>query len=282
MGTDKRARQKANRQARLAERQAETTKVTRERSMRRIVTVVGVVIAIIALFWVIGALRGGDETANTVSFTPTPGPTTEAEAAPEVTLLSAVPDDFVPWAGDGVLAEVEPAARNGVYSEPPPMTLDPTKKYAAVLNTSVGPIRLELFEDLAPVTVNNFVSLARDGYYDGTVFHRVLPGFMAQAGDPTGSGSGSPGYSFADEFSPDLTFVKRGQLAMANGGANTNGSQFFITFEATEFLDGLHTIFGEVVGDDTVLDEIVLVDPENPVADQKPLTVINSVTIVES
>ncbi|MDX9991894.1 MAG: peptidylprolyl isomerase [Anaerolineales bacterium] len=124
-----------------------------------------------------------------------------------------------------------------------------------------GQFVIELYPEKAPITVNSFVFLARAGFYDGTTFHRVLPGFMAQGGDPTGTGGGGPGYEFVNEDS-DLTFDKAGVLAMANAGRDTNGSQFFITFGPQEFLNGGYTIFGQVVdGLDTVLN-IRLRDPQ--------------------
>jgi len=124
---------------------------------------------------------------------------------------------------------------------------------------------VQLFDDQAPKTVNNFVFLAQNGFYNGTTFHRVLDGFMAQGGDPTGTGMGGPGYQFEDEFSPDLTFDRPGLLAMANSGPNTNGSQFFITYDATPHLNGLHTIFGEVIEGMDVVNNITRRDPEqNP------------------
>lgn len=134
-----------------------------------------------------------------------------------------------------------------VYDAPPTISIAITKKYTATIELEKGgEIVIELFADKAPVTVNNFVFLAREGFYDGTTFHRVLDGFMAQGGDPTGTGAGGPGYSFEDEFS-DLSFDQAGLLAMANSGPNTNGSQFFITFAPTPHLNGLHTIFGQVI-----------------------------------
>ena len=116
------------------------------------------------------------------------------------------------------------------YNAPPPMVIDPTKRYTATISTDLGDIVIELFADKAPHTVNNFVFLARDGYYDGVTFHRVIKGFMAQGGDPTGTGSGGPGYRFADEFHPALKHDGPGILSMANAGPGTNGSQFFITY----------------------------------------------------
>jgi cyclophilin family peptidyl-prolyl cis-trans isomerase len=125
----------------------------------------------------------------------------------------------------------------------------------ATLQTNQGAIELELYPDDAPKTVDNFVKLARDGFYDGVIFHRVIPDFMIQGGDPTGTGSGGPGYSFEDEFNEHK--VERGALAMANAGPNTNGSQFFIvTTEAAPWLDGKHTVFGQVTSGMDVADKI--------------------------
>jgi peptidyl-prolyl cis-trans isomerase B (cyclophilin B) len=126
------------------------------------------------------------------------------------------------------------------------MTIDPSKKYAATLETSSGTIVVDLFAKDAPNTVNNFVFLAREGFYDGTVFHRVIADFMIQGGDPTGSGRGGPGYRFEDETKNNPNKHKVGSLSMANAGPNTNGSQFFITHVETGWLDGKHTVFGEV------------------------------------
>jgi cyclophilin family peptidyl-prolyl cis-trans isomerase len=126
---------------------------------------------------------------------------------------------------------------------------------AATLHTNHGPIEVELFPDDAPQTVENFVRLAGDGFYDGVIFHRVIPDFMIQGGDPTGTGRGGPGYTFDDEPSPHP--VVRGALAMANAGPNTNGSQFFIvTADACPWLDGKHTVFGRVTGGIEVVDTI--------------------------
>src|SRR5438445_5012844 len=133
------------------------------------------------------------------------------------------------------------------YSSPPAMAIDPNKKYTATLETSKGPIVCDLFAKDAPKTVNNFVFLARDGFYDGTVFHRVIADFMIQGGDPTASGRGGPGYRFEDEVDADKNPHKfqAGTLAMANSGPNTNGSQFFITDKETPWLQGKHTVFGQ-------------------------------------
>ena len=129
----------------------------------------------------------------------------------------------------------------------------------AIIRTNHGPIHLELYPDEAPKTVSNFVKLANDGFYDRVIFHRVIPDFMIQGGDPTGTGSGGPGYTFEDEFNDHK--VERGALAMANAGPNTNGSQFFIvTSESAPWLDGKHTVFGNVVSGQDVVDRISTVE----------------------
>ncbi|HHB90904.1 MAG TPA: peptidylprolyl isomerase [Anaerolineae bacterium] len=139
------------------------------------------------------------------------------------------------------------------YTSPPSMQIDPAKTYFATIKTNKGDMRLKLHADKAPMTVNNFVFLAREGFYDGVTFHRVIKDFMIQGGDPTGTGRGGPGYRFPDEIHPDLRHDGPGVLSMANAGPNTNGSQFFITHVATPWLDGKHTVFGQLVeGFDTL------------------------------
>ena len=139
------------------------------------------------------------------------------------------------------------------YARPPEMAIDETKRYTATIDTSAGAMTAELFTADAPRTVNNFVFLARDGFYDGAIFHRVIPGFMIQGGDPTGTGRGGPGYRFDDETVSRP--YKRGTLAMANAGPNTNGSQFFV-MHADYGLPPNYTIFGELTGGEDVLDRI--------------------------
>ena len=153
-------------------------------------------------------------------------------------------------------------------------------KPKAVIETSKGRIVVELYPDQAPKTVANFVKLAKQGFYNGIIFHRVIPGFMIQTGDPTGTGRGGPGYTFADEFSPSLRHDSPGTLSMANAGPNTNGSQFFITLAATPWLDGKHTIFGRVIEGQSVVEQIGAA-PRN--AQDRPLTDIKmtQVTIEE-
>lgn len=150
------------------------------------------------------------------------------------------------------------------WSQPPEMTIDPTKTYQAVLHTDKGEIKIALFADKTPLTVNNFVFLATAGYYDGVIFHRVIKDFMAQTGDPTGTGRGGPGYTFADEFHKDLKHDKPGIVSMANAGPKTNGSQFFITHVPTPWLDGKHSVFGEIVDGIDVLFSIPERDPIKP------------------
>lgn len=142
------------------------------------------------------------------------------------------------------------------YSSPPAMQLDPSKSYTATIQTNRGDIVIDLYADKVPNTVNNFVALARDGYYDGVSFHRVIADFMVQGGDPTGSGRGGPGYQFNDEFHPELVHDGPGVLSMANAGPNTNGSQFFITHVATNWLDNKHSVFGRVRSGQDVVDAI--------------------------
>ena len=140
------------------------------------------------------------------------------------------------------------------YSAPPPMTVDTEKTYTATIETDKGDITIDLFVKDAPKTVNNFVFLAREGFYDGVTFHRVIAGFMAQAGDPTGTGTGGPGYKFEDEFSNRAHST--GALSMANAGPNTNGSQFFITYSPQPHLDNRHSVFGKMTSDMSILESI--------------------------
>ncbi len=140
------------------------------------------------------------------------------------------------------------------YSAPPPMMIDTGKQYTATIETEKGKLVLELFAKDVPVTVNNFVFLAREGFYDGTTFHRVIPDFMVQGGDPTGTGSGGPGYRFADEFTSHTHVT--GALSMANAGPGTNGSQFFITYAPQHSLNGKHSVFGQLTKGMDVLKKI--------------------------
>ncbi len=200
-------------------------------------------------------------TAAAASPAETPIPT---EAAVEEVAAPAEQLARPETVAEGAASAMEPQARADMYTAPPTMTIDSGKFYYATFKTGRGDIKAQLFADSAPITVNNFVFLAREGYYNDTSFHRVLDGFMAQAGDPTGTGMGGPGYQFADEIVSSVTFDRPGLLAMANAGPGTNGSQFFITFAPTDWLNGLHTIFGEVIEGQEVLAQITRVDPSNP------------------
>lgn len=144
------------------------------------------------------------------------------------------------------------------YSSYPDMVIDPAKKYVAHIDTNKGTIKINLFAERAPKTVNNFVFLAQEKFYDGVTFHRVIDDFMVQGGDPTGTGRGGPGYNWPDEASALQIPHEKGSLSMANAGRNTNGSQFFITHIVTDWLDGKHAVFGKVVSDEdqAVVDSI--------------------------
>jgi cyclophilin family peptidyl-prolyl cis-trans isomerase len=166
------------------------------------------------------------------------------------------------------------------FPECPEITIDPNKQYTATLHTEVGDVVIALYADVAPFAVNNFIFLAEHDYYDNVTFHRVIPGFMAQGGDPSATGLGGPGYFFSIEVSPDLAFDHAGVVAMANAGPTSNGSQFFITYGSAEHLNGNFTIFGEVLEGMDVVQMFTPRDPDqNPFAD--PGTLVLDVTIEE-
>ena len=162
---------------------------------------------------------------------------------------------------------------------PPSGALDTTKTYTATFKTEKGDIVVELYADRAPRTVENFVNLARAGFYDGTTFHRVIGGFMAQGGDPTGTGTGGPGYQFGDEFHPSLRHDSPGILSMANAGPGTNGSQFFLTYGPTPHLDDRHSVFGRVSSGMDVLQSI---RERAPQRDRDPGDRFDTIEIAES
>ncbi len=204
----------------------------------------GIIVAIVIALIALGPLLSDDS---------------EPEPAAEVVAADVVVAD--PSTESRPLQDVSPTDRADFYATYPDMVIDTDKEYEAIIHTDKGIMRLELFDDDAPLTVNNFVFLAREGFYDGLTFHRVMEDFMAQGGDPTGTGGGGPGYRFADEVDNGLAFDRSGLLAMANAGPGTNGSQFFITFVETPRLNGAHTIFGEVIEGITVLDDITREPP---------------------
>jgi cyclophilin family peptidyl-prolyl cis-trans isomerase len=162
------------------------------------------------------------------------------------------------------------------WNTPPEMEIDRKKSYTAVMETEAGTITIELFARDVPLTVNNFVFLARQGFYDNSTFHRVIPGFMAQGGDPTGTGAGGPGYRFRQEITGHKHV--KGAVSMANAGPNTNGSQFFICYGAHPHLDGGYNVFGQVTEGMDVVEKI---KPRDPQTAREPGTKINTVTIVE-
>jgi cyclophilin family peptidyl-prolyl cis-trans isomerase len=165
------------------------------------------------------------------------------------------------------------------WKKPPEFALDLKKKYSTILCTDKGDICLDLFAEKTPVTVNNFIFLAREGFYDGTIFHRVITGFMTQGGDPTGTGRGGPGYRFADEFHSSLKHDKPGILSMANAGPGTNGSQFFITHVPTPHLDKKHSVFGQVAAG---MDVLLSIPERDPMKVNSPAVKLIKVNIHEA
>ncbi len=172
--------------------------------------------------------------------------------------------------------------KDRMYTTPPPQVIDPDKEYIATIRTERGDVVVELYADQVPVNVNNFVFLAQEGWYDGVTFHRVIPGFVAQAGDPTGTGLGSPGYRCDDEIVPTLTYDRPGVVGMASGGPGTSsiGSQFFITYDALPQLDGNYTIIGQVIEGMDVVESITPRDPSQS-AGLPPGDVIETVLVEE-
>jgi cyclophilin family peptidyl-prolyl cis-trans isomerase len=222
----------------LAQRRA-----AERRRQRRNRIIAGVTAAAVALggigFAAIAFLTGDEETPAASSPSPTQQPSPTAEPA---ACNARVP------------ASAEEEKR--MFDQPPKMQIDPAKDYTAVMKTSCGTIELRLYAAQTPVTVNSFVFLAEQGFFDGLTFHRIIPDFVLQGGDPEGTGSGGPGYQFEDEIVKSLKFDRPGLLAMANSGPDTNGSQFFITTGEPKHLNGMHTIFGEVTDGMDVVKEI--------------------------
>jgi cyclophilin family peptidyl-prolyl cis-trans isomerase len=182
------------------------------------------------------------------------------------------------WTLTAIIKMIQLEARQ--FTTCPPMTIDPLKQYSATLHTEKGDFTIQFYPDAAPMAVNSFIFLAQNGWFDGVTFHRVVPGFVAQAGDPTGTGYGGPGYAFDNEISPDLKFDQAGVVGMANAGPGSNGSQFFITLGPADNLDGQYTIFGHVIAGMDVVQSLAPRDPQsNP--DLPPGDKILSVTIAE-
>ena len=287
MGTAKRERKKMNRDM---GRQAQEAAAKRQKTTKTTVRIVGAIVIILALFFGIAFLTNDDSTDNASPVTTTVdayASTTVATGDATTTVPSdtAAPADFV--YGTTECPPVEGAAtQTQDFSDSFALCIDPTKTYTAVVKTNMGTYSAVLDAAKAPGTVNNFVSLARNKYFDGTTCHRAIPGFMIQCGDPTATGSGGPGYKFADEL-PATGEYKIGSLAMANSGANTNGSQFFvISGDQGVSLPPNYTLFGQVTeGLDTTVVALDAAGNDDPSSNGvPPLTeiTIESITITES
>lgn len=277
------ANKKVNRQtgrSAQSRRRREEERKEKEQLRNRVIAGVGILLLVVVVAVFVWQLQGtadpeDDDTEGTANETngetETEGGTAET-ADPEGTLIE----------GERPLAELEAAERDSYYDAYPEMIIDTDNAYQAVIRTEKGDMVIQLFDDESPQTVNNFVFLATQGFYDGVVFHRVLPGFMAQGGDPTGTGLGGPGYRFEDEVENGLSFDRTHLLAMANSGPDTNGSQFFITFVETPQLNGGYSIFGELIQGEDVLSSISLINPENPADQDRVGDEIERIDIYES
>lgn len=273
MGTAKRERKKSNRQL---GRELQIQAARRQKTSRTIIRVVAAVIVIVALFFGIAFLTKDDETAtSTTTVVPSSDPSTTVPASSGFTY------------GTTECAPVEGATtQTQEFSDSFQLCIDPTKTYTATVTTNFGEYTAVLDAAKAPGTVNNFVNLARHKYFDGTICHRAIPGFMVQCGDPTATGSGGPGYKFSDEL-PAAGEYQIGSLAMANSGPNTNGSQFFvITGDQGVGLDPNYTLFGQVTdGLDTTVTDMDLAGNGDPGANGTPpkseIKII-SITVTES
>ena len=288
VGTPKRERQKANRQQRLEElaRQARTEKRKRNGMYLLLIPV-----AALVLFGLIKLVGTDDSaaTATTTTIDPLALSTTTIDPNLPTTTLTPLPSTI---AGATVTGETPCPAADGTsprtitFSQPPPTCIDSTKTYSAVVTTNKGAYTIELDPGAAPLTVNNFVVLARYHYFDNTICHRAIPQFAVQCGDPTGTGSGGPGYTFADEL-PATGSYKVGSIAMANSGADTNGSQFFIITGASGVqLPPSYSLFGQVTdGLDTTVKALdALGNPDQAANGVPPLEqiIMQSVTITEA
>ena len=286
MGTAKRERKKMNREM---GRQAQEVAAKRQKTTKTTVRIVGAIVIILALFFGIAFLTNDDSTDNaspvTTSVDAFASTTVAAGDATTVPSDTAAPADFV--YGTTECPPVEGAAtQTQDFDDSFALCIDPTKTYTAVVTTNMGTYSAVLDATKAPGAVNNFVSLARNKYFDGTTCHRAIPGFMVQCGDPTATGSGGPGYKFADEF-PAAGEYKIGSLAMANSGANTNGSQFFvITGDQGVSLPPNYTLFGQVTdGLDSTVVALDAAGNDDPSSNGvPPLTeiTIESITVTES
>lgn len=247
VGTDKRERQRANKA--VKEQQAARAE-TRQKGTRIGVIIVGAIVGVVGIAFIANTFIGGDDD----NATPTTLPEVNEDAGTDVAAgeVFEPTGEFVP---EGCPSPDGSATKQQTFDAAPPMCLDPNKEYSAMLTTNKGEFTIELDQSIAPLTVNNFVFLARHQYFDDTPCHRIIPDFVVQCGDPTGTGTGGPGYSFADEL-PEAGEYKTGSIAMANSGPDTNGSQFFIiTGENGAALPPSYSLFGAVTEgfDETVV-----------------------------
>ena len=252
MPTNKRERQRENR----AKKREEQQKLERQRKLRKRATQIALLVGLLAIALLLPALFGnsGDSTTTTTSDNSESTTTTATD-------LAALPSDYDGYRGQPTAcgAEAPDPVTEMTFTAPEDQGIAAGATVTATITTSCGDIIAQLDPSIAPETVNSFVFLARQGYFDGSVFHRIVPGFAIQGGDPTAIGNGGPGYLIADEFPEDGFTYGRGVLAMANGGANSTGSQFFVVDGEDAGLDNAFSVFGTVVDSDETLDRITSV-----------------------
>lgn len=276
MGTAKRERQKANRALRQVEQQQEARKsAVKRNTIKWSAAILAAFAAVLLIAWIGGAFDGDDETSIV-----------DAPSLTEAPSDSVAPVGSLPEPGECPSSDGS-ADQQREFASAPKMCIDPAKTYTAEIVTSAGTLTVDLLADKAPITVNNFVTLARYHYYDGIGCHRIIPGFMAQCGDPDGTGGGGPGYTFPDELPAEGEY-QVGSLAMANSGPDTNGSQFFIITDpaGAASLEPKYSLFGQVTGglDDTVPALDAAGNPDPGANGVPPLTevTIESITITEA
>ena len=282
MGTEKRERQKANREQRHHdEARAARASGVKRNVLRWSVGIVVAIAAVVFIAWIGGAFDSDDEGDVATIDDSTPTDTTPVETTPTDT----TPDTTNPDLGPTECAPADGSAeKQQEFNEYPPMCIDEAKAYSADMVTNFGDLTIELFADRAPLTVNSFVNLTRYHYFDDTQCHRAIPSFVVQCGDPTATGTGGPGYRFEDELPEEGEYIV-GSVAMANSGPDTNGSQFFlITGENGVALPPNFTLFGQVTDglDTTLVDLDAVSNPDNNGVPPLEEIIIESVTITES
>ena len=264
MGTDKRERQKANRQARLAELERQQR---RSSARKRYVRIGIIVVVALAAAFGLSRLIGRDNSVSTTDSTTSVATTVAPSTVPGTPITGQTPCPPAEGA----------SGRASTFDNPPPTCIDQNKTYTALVETSAGNFTIALDPKAAPHTVNNFVVLSRYHFYDGVPFHRIVPGFVVQGGDPTGTGAGGPGYTFADELPASQDAYKAGSVAMANSGPDSNGSQFFVLLDPAGIDGAKYTIFGQVTdGFDTTVKAL------EAAGQSGPAPTITKVTITES